>query len=418
MKISAVPLERRLMLRGVVFLCLCFFCVSPSAFAAGLVSDNLDSSGYLKSYALWQDQIKPTTDALWQSQNSARLMFGYFTEHAGNMELHYEFQPIYQSKPSPFLTGSGLSSTVGAIGNRYRYKDINNDYGDGSEHWIYLHNLDRLNYQYRGVSGDLTLGRQVVSFGSARFINPTDIFVPFALQTLNQEYRVGIDALRYQMSLGDFALLDSGIVIGEDAKKQNNAAFVRGRDNWNGNDVQVVLIAQDRAWLFGGGVETALGDFGFWFETAYAESDVSYWRHSIGFDYALNENLITMVEYHYNGAGARSEQDYPALLLQQPYQRGGVYLLGQHYIIPSLSWQFTPLIHLSASAFCNVSDQSQFISVAAEVSWSDDLVSDVGLYVSQGDDLIVGAAGPTDLQFGSEFGHYPSTLYASLRYYF
>ena len=384
-------------------------------------------SGYLKSYGLWQDAIAPVTEEQWQAQNSVRLMLDSFPSDSLSLQLHYEVQPIYRGKPSALESAAGPFSTLASIDNRYRVKDLSNQY-DEQDHWIVLQNLDRLNLRYSTERGDLTIGRQVVSFGSARFVNPTDIFVPFGLQTLNQEYRVGVDAIRYQAALGEFALLDLGAVIGEDGDQENNGVFVRGRDNWDGKDVQAMLIALDRAWLVGGGLETALGDFGFWFETAYLQADgvntegvqtdkVDYWRHSIGSDYALNERWIVMLEYHYNGAGAEETEDYAALLTLQPYQQAGVYLLGRHYLIPAFNWQATPLVTVKGSGFFNLQDDSCFISLAADLSWSDNLYSDLGIYWSRGEGLSLDPVAAT-LQFGSEFGNYPVSLYASLRWYF
>jgi len=380
--------------------------------------DQFATAGYLKSYALWQDAVAPISEEQWQSQNSVRLMLDYFPAEQWSLQAHYEMQPIYQDKPSVLGAEGSPFSTLASIENRYRYQDISNDYGDGEEHWMVLHNLDRLNVRYSTEQGDFTIGRQVVSFGSARFVNPTDIFVPFALQTLNQEYRVGIDAIRYQAVLGDFAQLDMGVVIGEDAEKANSGAFIRGRDNWSGSDVQAVLITLDQAWLLGGGLETAVGDFGFWLETAFVNAELAdYWRHSVGSDYALNERWILMLEYHYNGAGAKDPEDYLALLALQPYQQGGVYLLGQHYLVPALTWQASALVNVTASGFFNLLDDSCFVSLAAEMSWSDNLYSDFGLYWSQGDGIQLEQPSVT-LQFGSEFGNYPVSLYASLRWYF
>jgi len=387
-------------------------------------------SGYLKSYALAQDEIEikdspQQFDNSFQSQNALRLMAGGFTENNGNIEIHYEVQPVYYSETSQINDSGGLGSTFSTGSNRYRYKDIdttiNNDPMSDDDHIVVWQNLDRLNYQYGNDYGDFTIGRQVVAFGSARFINPTDIFIPFTIQTLNQEYRAGIDALRYQADLGDFAILDTGVIVGEDGKEENSAAFIRGKNSINGNDIEAMFIKLDESWLLGGGIERALGDFGFWFETAYMQMNNNatndYWRSSIGSDYALNESVILMLEYHYNGAGSSNPDDYLQLLSQEPYQKAGIFLLGKHYLIPAISWVVTPLVNVNASSFLNVSDQSVFINLSSEVSWSDNLYSDLGTYLSYGDGLEYQA--PTQqISFGSEFGAYPLSFYASLRYYF
>jgi len=385
-------------------------------------------SGYLKSYALAQDEIyiknsPQQFDSNFQSQNALRLMANGFTENSGNFEVHYEVQPVYYSESRQADNSGGIGSTLSLGTTRYRYKDIDATLGEESEdkHLVIWQNLDRLNYQYNNHYGDLTVGRQVVSFGSARFINPTDIFIPFTIQTLNQEYRVGIDALRYQADLGDFAVLDTGLIIGEDGKQENSAAFLRGKNSINGNDIEAMFIKLDESWLLGGGIERALGDFGFWFETAYMQMNnqtiSDYWRSSIGSDYALNESVILMLEYHYNGAGSSDPDNYLQLLSQEPYQKAGIFLLGKHYLIPAISWVATPLVNVNASSFLNLSDQSVFINLSSEVSWSDNLYSDFGTYLSYGDGLEYQA--PTQkISFGSEFGAYPLSFYASLRYYF
>lgn len=387
-------------------------------------------SGYIKSYLLLQDEIKFETppvvipqefDSGYQSQNSARLMGSWFTESSGNVEIHYELQPVYYSNRSLVGTTVGIGSTLSTGSSVYRYKDLDVVLQQYGSHVVVLQNLDRLNYQYSNEHGDFTIGRQVVAFGSSRFINPTDIFIPFNIQTLNQEYRVGIDAIRYRAALGDFSVLDAGLIIGEDANKENNAAFIRSKNSVNGNDFEVIAIYLDNAWLVGGGLERAIGDFGFWFETAYMDVDDiktnNYWRTSIGSDYALSNNVITSLEYHYNGAGSDNPDDYLQLVGQFPYQKAGVFLLGENYIIPAVSWIATPLVTVNASGFINIDDQSVFVNLASEVSWTENLYSDFGMYLSYGDSLESQAA-PQQINPGSEFGSYPLSLYASLRYYF
>ncbi|SES77628.1 hypothetical protein [Thalassotalea agarivorans] len=399
-----------------------------------VLADDFDVTGYLKSYLLYQQDIEiygADDFALGnQSQNAARVMFSYLGGNH-NAEVHYEIQPIYFTEANILSGNELLGSTFALASNRYRYKDLDQYIGDEDGDFVTLQNLDRFNYQYSDTWGDLTLGRQVISFGSARFINPTDIFVPFAIQTLNQEYRIGIDAVRAQFALGDFSTLDTGVIIGQDAEKENIAAFVRTKMTLDVNDVEAIAIALDSALLLGGGIERAIGDFGFWFEAAYLiangdplpntitdtapEFTDNYLRSSIGFDYALDEYTIVMAEYHYNGAGSNNAEDYTQLAETAPYLRGGVFLFGEHYIIPSLSRQLSALNTLAASAFINLSDQSTFVTLSMETSWSDNLYSDFGVYLTHGDALI---QDQQQIVTRSEFGAYPLSAYASLRYYF
>ncbi len=424
-------------------------------------AEDFSFSGYVKSYALAQDSIsiKAVEDSApaqsissnFQSQNALRLMTSYLSTDIGNIEVHYEVQPLYFSNADMALyytddIFSAVGGTISTASNQYRFKDLDSVLTDVGNHGVLLQNLDRFNYQYSNQYGDLTIGRQVVSFGSSRFINPTDIFIPFAIQTLNQEYRVGIDAIRYKADIGDFAVLDAGVVIGEDGKKENSAAFIRGKNSIQGNDIEAIAIMLDEAWLLGFGLERAIGDFGFWFETAFINWQQShidestaretlsadslpstalipytdnYWRTSIGSDYALNEDVIVMIEYHYNGAGSKDTNDYTEIATQAPYQKAGVYLYGQDYIIPAVTWLASPLLSVSASAFYNINNSSVFLSISSETSWTDNLYSDFGIYVSSGEGLQFQNSGESiEYALGSEFGSYPFSLYASVRYYF
>jgi hypothetical protein len=173
--------------------------------------------------------------------------------------------------------------------------------------------------------------------------------------------------------------------------------------------------------LLGGGIERAIGDMGFWFEAAYMfleqEQVDSYWRSSVGVDYALTDSVIGMIEYHYSGAGADDPDDYLDLVELEPYQDAGVYLLGQHYLIPAVSWTATPLTFVTASGFFNLNDNSMFFSVVAEQSWSDNLYSDFGVYLSYGDNPVFDPVSG-ELVLGSEFGTLPLSAYASIRYYY
>ncbi|TLU66374.1 hypothetical protein FE810_06700 [Thalassotalea litorea] len=430
--------------------------IIPSSWANELVT-----SGYFKGYLLGQDEIdiQGSLDDLGddipdhinggiQSQNAMRLMINYFSGDI-NVEMHYEIQPIFSNYD--FLTANSgvIGNTLSSATNVYRYKDLETSIFKSDTSFVTLQNLDRFNLQYTAEWGDTTIGRQVVAFGSARFINPTDIFVPFAIQTLNQEYRVGIDAIRSQISLGDFSTLDLGLVVGEDGKKNYNAVFARYQQSVAANDIELIGISLADAYLLGGGIERAIGDFGAWLETAYlhahgrerddqamiddttivtnidtplmmqsstlAEFMQSYWRTSAGIDYAITEEFYVAVEYHFNGAGSDNPDDYLSLSTTAPYQRGGVYLFGKHYLIPSFNYQINALSTLSSSAFINLNDQSTFIAIHMEHSWSDNLYSDLGVYLASGHGLL---ASNSELQVGSEFGFYPETVYASLRYYF
>jgi hypothetical protein len=387
--------------------------VHPTTSSTSMSDKRSNFSGYIKSFAVAQDKIENgliNLDTTYQSQNSARLMWEKINDDTV-YQIHYEISPVFVSNQQPIE-----SRTFAVVGESYRLTDIQSSLTDEDSKTQVYQNLDRLNMQWQFDRGDLTIGRQAISFGAARFINPTDIFLPFNVQTLNQEYRTGVDAIRFQSPLGELGELDFGLVLGDEAKPENSAAFLQMRTNLAGNDLNFNLTRFAEQTMVGTGIQSALWDFGFWFEIAGVDGDVDYVRTSVGIDYALSENIFAMVEYHYNGAGSDNPADYLGLFATIPYQRGGVFLLGQDYIMPSISFQVSPLWSIAAQAIYNLNDNSAFFSASAEYNVAEDFYMDFGYYHFIGDELSLTAMGIPVLE--SEYGSNPNVLYTSLRFYF
>ena len=371
-------------------------------------------SGYLKSYAVAQDAISNSffaTGTAYQSQSSGRLMLETFTKNTV-FQLHYELSPLSVSRSI-----GGDLQFFNIVGDNYRLSDIETSLtNDVTNKTQFYQNLDRLNFQWRFDAGDLTIGRQAVSFGGARYINPTDVFSPFDTRTFNTEYRTGVDAVRFQKPWGDLGEVDIGIVLGADGKRDNSAAFMQISNNFGGADYGLAFIEYARQSLFSLSLQTEISATGFWFEGAYVEGEVVHFRGSTGLDYAFSENTLGMIEYHYNGAGSKNTDRYLSLYDTLPYQRGGVFLLGENYLLPSFSFQATPLLSLAMQAVVNLDDASGYTSLSAEYNVAENFYIDFAAYFFVGDDLTI-----TPLltpMLGSEYGANPHMLYSSIRWYF
>lgn len=370
-------------------------------------------TGYAKSFVISQDKIDNaflSTPATYQSQNSLRLMLEGFKPGIV-WQVHYELSPVLISRDAGFEL-----PTFNIVGDSYRFSDIKAEIGNDKTKTKIYQNLDRLNVQFQFEVGDLTLGRQAITFGAARVINPTDVFLPFDVQTFNTEYRTGVDAVRFQKPMGELGEIDVGIVFGENADKDNSAAFLQLRGNVRGKDLHFALIEYAEQSLVGLGLQSALWDLGFWLEAASINGDEDYIRVSTGLDYAFSEHTFGQIEYHYNGAGSDHPEEYIQASSTLPYQRGGIFLFGKDYLIPSFSAMLSPLWSLSATAIINLGDDSAFINFAAEYNAAENFYMDFGWYHFTGDDLEIGPTGSP--RFGAEYGASPDMLYTSLRFYF
>jgi hypothetical protein len=217
-------------------------CMTGAVAAQAQGADSWHFSGYVKSYAVIQGSpdIDGLGDALpdqvVQSQNALRLMLAGNLSDVASVELHYEVKPLFASSgASSDLTG--LGATTSASSSAYRYRDINNQMTSDDGKQTLLQNLDRFNIRLKYDIGNLTIGRQAIAFGSARFVSPTDIFEPFLVSTLDTEYRIGVDALRFQGSFGDFSEYDLGLVLGRNGDNMESALYARAKTSVHGNDI-------------------------------------------------------------------------------------------------------------------------------------------------------------------------------------
>ena len=400
-------------MRG-ISVALVLFCLTA---VAGNAFSQVNFSGYLKNYTVIQDAIDTGPfqfDRSYRMQNSGRFMIDAFN---GNQvwQLHYELGVDSTSQ----LQRIG-ESFLAPERQSYRLTDLDSTIGPNHKKNIVPQNLDRFNVQFKLDSGDLTIGRQAITFGSARIINPTDVFLPFDVRTLNTEYRVGIDAVRFQKPMGQLGEIDIGVILGADGKPENSAVFFQLLSNVSGSDYQFTAMRFAGQNLIGAGIQSALGVLGFWLEAAYVSGDEDYIRASIGVDYAFNERVFGMLEYHHNGAGSSNPDNYLEQLDDTAYTAGGVFLLGKNYLIPVISWQQSTLLTLSLQALANLDDGSMFISMNAEYSLSDNLYMGLGYYHFVGDDFNFSNDIPKQslFQFGSEYGSNPDSIFVSFRYYF
>ncbi|HET9869468.1 MAG TPA: hypothetical protein VFR02_03085, partial [bacterium] len=325
------------------------------------------------------------------------------------VEAAEELDPLYRSG-----SGGAAADFLPPV-SAYRLIDFSNPLAgsaDGNGGKL-SQDLDRLSASLHLGRLDIVLGRQVVAFGSARLVNPTDVLAPFHFQTLDQENRSGVDAMRLRYAWGEFGELDGGYVAGKDARWDDSAAFLRLHFRPGGLDSSVLAMAFQENFLAGLDLQGSLGGAGWWAEGAWVEPHLpggGYGRLSTGADYYFTGDLDASLEYHFNGAGKASPSDYLDLD-PTAYGAGTVYLLGRHYFSPSLSWQADPLLSLQAQAVMNLGDGSWWGLVHAEYNALENLYADLGLAQPIG-------AGPQGSLPRSEFGLYPAFQYADLRLYF
>lgn len=389
-------------------------------------------SGFIKSYFQAIDPAQIDRNPFsedepleGQVENKLRLQLSADPLSWLNMELAYEALPIIkgdiESVSPTFVSGPDASP--------YRVADFTTDilpkHGEPEGSFILSQNLDRAMVTIDTSRLTVFLGRQPISFGAARVINPLDIIAPFTFNRLDTEHRFGVDAVRAKTPIGDMGELDVGAVFAEDFRSKDSAAFVRTNFPAGKNQITLMTVGFKENLMAGADLSRSLGGAGFWMEAAYTWAKTfgdplaseDFFRASTGMDYNINykSGVYLYLEYHYNGAGTNDVGEYFTQALETAYRDAGVYLLGRHYFAPGGSYQITPLLTVSGGLLMNVMDESLYVSPKLEYNYSENVYLEAGANMAVGENARLGFF---TIDPKSEFGLYPSFYFTSIRLYF
>ncbi|GAB4246763.1 MAG: hypothetical protein Kow00109_22870 [Acidobacteriota bacterium] len=409
------------MVRSLLALLLILF--PGSAVAAGL-----EYSGYLKNFTLgarWPQQgffFASGTRSLFGSLVRARLQVRWRLAGSTDFTVAYDLTPEWRSVGLPSPDDVGIASSR----RSYRVRDLHDPWysssaGGSGDALLLRQNLDRAFLTLRLAGADLYVGRQAIAWGSAQWVNATDVLTPFAYSELDVEDRTGVDAVRLRVPLGDLAELDTGWVAGHDFAFRESAGFLRTRFNVADTDVALLGVVFREHGLLGFDVSRSLWGAGVYLEAgrflpfAFARGSSSapdFWRLSTGAVYTLPDGTTLSAEYHFSGIGAERREEYAAVLGREEVREAAIYLLGRHYAGLATSRQLTPLLSGGVGALVNLQDGSLLLAPNLEYSLSDNLYLGGGGYWSLGSAASdVGGA-------GDEFSYYPDFFFLSLRYYY
>ena len=316
----------------------------------------------------------------------------------------------------------GTILNIGSAEQGYRIDDIRArlypEAGSAPGCFRINQNLDRLYVAWSGPF-DLYLGRQPFGWGAGKTVNPTDVLAPFRFDELDREERIGLDAVRMIYPLGMMSELDGGLILGKDAGAENSAAYIRGRAYLARTDLSATLIRYRENWLAGVDAARSVGGSGVWLEAAYnsvgnEKTEENFLRMVAGWDRSFFEaRMYSFCEYHYNGAGTAESAEYYANIRAHPaFSQSGVFLMGRHYLLPGVTWQFTPLLSGSGQLFINLTDGSVLFYPSLEYNIGKNIYLAGGGYLGFGESSEGGTAA------ASEFGEYGRVFYFSMRYYY
>jgi hypothetical protein len=349
---------------------------------------------------------RPDFDAL--SQTTLRLTAQGRPCPALSYEIHWVDTVTWSSSSS--LGGPFNSSTLFGDASRYRAFEGKWRVEDG-EHLTSEVFFDRFNLKAELGWGDVTAGRQAITFGKAYFWNPLDVFFPFDASQFDREYKPGFDALRLDLPFG--LLSGANLVVSPGPRLGTRQVDQVSNDpwdvNWFGSAILGRLFANHRGWdvavqggkVFGGwqvGAAT-VGDLGplqvrgelAWFWAL--ESDPLPPPLSgdlmednlvvvVGAGHRFDNSLTLDLEYLYNGAG--DPDHLTAALIRTQF--GASLQMGTHLLGLLLRYEFLPILVGQVATISSLSDGSIQLQPILTASLSDEmeLLAGLGIHIGEG----------------------------------
>ncbi len=315
-----------------------------------------------------------------------------------SLELAYELfgeADFYQNK---ILSRKADGRFLYRIDDGLDYFLINEKQSD--DHYLrIIQNLDRFYYTFSNDIFEASLGRQPIAFGSARFINPLDILVPFGFTMVNIEQRLGVDAVRLKYGFSDFGLFEVGGAFDKDLAPEQQYRFISVREKIKALDFQFIMQELKKHKVYGLDLQTDLWNWGLylnyaWIDDAFEAEDFN--RYSLGGQYHFENDLNFTFEYHFN------EYSRAQSLARQDL---GIFVIGEEYFSLGGGYLLTPLQSLSLGLISNLDDESKLLTASYQYNFLENWYGETGLYYGVGDS-------------GTEFALYPQTLFLALKNFF
>lgn len=328
---------------------------------------------------------------------------------------------------SPGLGGLSQSSS----GRRYRLDWVGLETNTWDENGAAFYvDLDRANLKYRFSLGDLTVGRQAVTFGETYFWNPLDIFNPFDARSFDRDYKPGVDLLKLDVPFGDFSGMN--VIVGAYNGGMGPSDFKRH-----------VFIARCYGSLQGwdmavqGGQVYGGSQFGYGFTgeafSLEVRGEASWFKSKIddrvifdpgirmlddsftgvaGLGRKVTDRVTVETEYLYNGAGIPENMDAGLARVGA----GDALHIGRHLAGASVSWETMPLLATRFACIYSFSDGSRVFQPGLTWSLSNESELVAGAVINMGKRPGTDAMGFPRLR--SEFGTSPDAYYMEVKIYF
>lgn len=393
---------------------------------------------HLDQDGTWPYSGKNVTDAL--SQTILRVTAGGKpTEHL-SYEIHW-LQDLTLSTEK-LTGGSPLGFGGGSTGNVFRYRSLDAAWNVlDNERSLSTASFDRLNAKAALGWGDVTVGRQAITFGKTYFWNPADVFFPFGATQFDRDYKPGVDAVRVDVPFGRFSGMN---LIGSAGPRIGLGTTAGGGNDpqdstWYGSALLTRFYANASGWdfslqqgkIYGGWHVSAgaVGDIGpvqvrgEAFQFLAMKSDPlpapligpavkDGFLGVFGLGHRFENSLSLDFEYFYNGVG--DPDNLNAALAR--VRLGSALQMSRNLVGLSARYEFTPIVVGQLGYISSLSDGSTQLQPSVTFSLTNEMDLLAGTIINFGPPPKTVSRNTQLVQ--SEFGTVPDIVYLEWKWYF
>jgi hypothetical protein len=276
-----------------------------------------------------------------------------------------------------------------------------------------LGRTDRLVLTASQPGAELTVGRQAIAFGSGLFFSPLDLVNPFSPATIDNEYKPGVDAVRFDGYFGTTGRFTAVGAYAGDWSLDGTVNALYGQGTVGVTDLGGFVGAIHGEPVFGLTAVSGLGPVGLHADATLtlAKEDDAFVRAVAGANHLPTPTTTVAAELYVQTFGATDPADYFTIASSPRFARGEVWSMGRYYGAVSVGQEITPLVSINGALIANLTDPSALLSPSLTWSAANNTSLGLGAFVGLGER-------PSNTAATSEFGLYPASFFANMSAYF
>lgn len=270
------------------------------------------------------------------------------------------------------------------------------------DHLYLRHAVYRATVTYDRAPLKATVGKQKLDWGRSRFFSPTDLFNPISPLDLEQEERIGVDAVSAEWAV-DPQTTASGVYAPRQSVDDTKLGvrLYRGLGVW---DLFVLAGTFEKDEVAGATLDGQVGEAGLRAEGTVTRADDGhrFLRAALGAEYHFPNKVSVLTEYFYNGGADDNRQ---AEFLNSYAVGSRLRSLEPHLAGVWVRWEPMPLLKWEATGIYDVDGESAFLNPAIRYEPRQNLELVAGVQLFWGREA-------------SEFGSYHPVYYLQGQWFF